>query len=367
MKTVKLIRIALCGPSDVEQEIGIVKDVIRSLSDREMDGRGIMLKPLDWRGNSSPDLSQRPQSVLNRQIVDKADIVVAIFWNRFGSSTGLYDSGTEEEIKRAHTLTKRVMVYFSKRFKAGRVDSVQLGYLDTFKCKLRFLGLVEEFESHDDFREKFSRQLLQSVDELLAGSAQKIDESGKAERRRTEANTTVSQSQRGGSGNVQAGVVRTLNVRSQKPKITVAPPPGCVSAGELKQIGEWIEALAEGEAGISRRQAFGKWGQMFNNKFNIPKRDLLPSSKMGEACAWYEQQRKMQRIGYKTAAPDLWRNDKYAFIKARMREMGRTNTEYYPELSARLKMKRPFLSLKALSKKDLQRVYNMVSRDSANN
>jgi hypothetical protein len=72
----------------------------------------------------------------------------------------------------------------------------------------------------------------------------------------------------------------------------------------------------------------------------------------------------MQRIGYKTAAPDEWRNNAYAFIKARMSEMGRTNADYYPEVSSRLKMKRPFTSLKNLSKKDLERVYGVVSRDS---
>ena len=366
MKTVKLIRIALCGPSDVEDEIGIAKRVICALSAGELDGREILLQPLHWRENSSPDLSHRPQAILNRQIVDKADIVVAVFWNRFGTSTGVYDSGTEEEIKRAHTLAKRVMVYFSKRFKTGPMDTVQLSNLDTFKCKLRFLGLVEEFESHDEFREKFTRQLLQSVGELLAPGTPTTDASGKAKRPRTETDTTVNQSQRGGRGNIQAGFVGTLNVRSQKPKITVAPTPGCVSAEELKQIGEWIEILADGDTGIARDRAFWKWGKMFNNAFNIPRRDLLPASKMVDAQAWYEQQRKMQRIGYKTAAPDVWRNDKYAFIKARMREMGRANADYYPEVSSRLRMKRPFTSLKNLSKKDLERVYTMVSRDSAN-
>lgn len=257
------------------------------------------------------------------------------------------------------------MVYFSKRFKTGAVDTVQLGYLDTFKCKVRFLGLVEEFESHDDFRDKFSRQLMQAVNELIADGKSGKDDSKKTDQRRTAQKTTVKQSQNGGRGNVQAGVVGTLNIRSPKPKLMVMQPPGCVSAQELKQIGEWIETLAEGDTGIARDRAFGKWGKMFNNAFNIPRRDLLPSSKMIDAKEWYGMQRKMQRVGYKTAAPDLWRKDKYAFIKARMREIGRTNEDYYPEVSNRLKMKRTFTSLKNLSKKDLERVYTMVSRDSA--
>lgn len=258
------------------------------------------------------------------------------------------------------------MVYFSKREKIGLLDAVQLGHLVTFKSKLRSLGLVEEFESHDGFRRKFSRQLLQAVNELLVADTAKTGESGKAGRRMAATNTTVKQSQNGGSGNIQAGVVDKFNVRTQKAKITVSPPPGCVSAEELKQIAEWIETLADGDTGIARDRAFAKWGKMFNNKFNIPKRDLLPASKMGEACEWYESQWKMQKLGYKTTAPDVWRNDKYAFIKARMRELRRTNEDYYPELSHRLKMKRPFTSLKNLSKKDLERVSTMVGRDSSN-
>lgn len=364
MENVTLLKIALCGPSDVEEEIEIAKEIIRSLSDLEVASCRIALQTLHWRNDSSPDLSQCPQAILNRQIVDKADIVVAIFWNRFGSSTVLYDSGTEEEIKRAHTLSKRVMVYFSKREKIGPLDTVQLGHLVTFKSKLRSLGLVEEFESRDGFREKFLRQLLLAVNELLAADTAKAVESGKAGRRMAATNTTVQQSQHGGNGNIQAGVVGALNIRPQKAKISVAPPQGCVSAEELKQIGQWIEDLAERDTGIDRSRAFAKWGKMFNDKFNIPKRDLLPSSKMGKVREWYESQQKMQKVGYKTTAPDAWRNDKYAFIKARMREMGRTKEEYYPELSQRLKMKHGFTSLKDLSKKDLERVSRMVSRDS---
>ena len=40
--------------------------------------------------------------------------------------------------------------------------------------------------------------------------------------------------------------------------------------------------------------------------------------------------------------------------------MGKTNETYYPELSDRLNMKKPFTSLTRLTKTDLDRVYQMV-------
>jgi hypothetical protein len=47
-----------------------------------------------------------------------------------------------------------------------------------------------------------------------------------------------------------------------------------------------------------------------------------------------------------------------------MNGMGKTNENYYPELSERLNMKKPFMSLTRLTKTDLDRVYQMVLRDS---
>lgn len=47
-----------------------------------------------------------------------------------------------------------------------------------------------------------------------------------------------------------------------------------------------------------------------------------------------------------------------------MSGMGKTNESYYPELSDRLNLKRAFTSLTGLTKTDLDRVYQMVLRDS---
>jgi hypothetical protein len=43
--------------------------------------------------------------------------------------------------------------------------------------------------------------------------------------------------------------------------------------------------------------------------------------------------------------------------------MSRTNEDYYPEIAVRLKIP-PFTSLTKLSAKRLEKVYNLVTRDS---
>jgi hypothetical protein len=47
-----------------------------------------------------------------------------------------------------------------------------------------------------------------------------------------------------------------------------------------------------------------------------------------------------------------------------MNSMRKTNGAYYPELSDRLNLKKAFTSLTRLTKTDLDRVYQMVLRDS---
>jgi hypothetical protein len=58
-------------------------------------------------------VGNRPQAIINAQAVDRADIVVAFFDSRLGTSTGVDVSGTAEEINRAVDMGKPVHVYFS--------------------------------------------------------------------------------------------------------------------------------------------------------------------------------------------------------------------------------------------------------------
>jgi PAS domain-containing protein len=118
------------------------------------------------------------------------------------------------------------------------------------------------------------------------------------------------------------------------------------------------------ESGKSRNEAFGEWGARLLRRFKIPKREALLSTDMPAVEAWYRQQKAIQKRGYKTKAPDQWRSSRIKAIKAAMNGMEKTNESYYPELSDRLNLKRAFTSLTGLTKTDLDRVYQMVLRDS---
>ena len=47
----------------------------------------IFVKTLYWSKNVMPEAGEYPQSIINKQILDKSDAIIAIFGNRIGSPT----------------------------------------------------------------------------------------------------------------------------------------------------------------------------------------------------------------------------------------------------------------------------------------
>lgn len=90
-----------------------------------------------------------PQNILNKQGVDGADIVIAIFGSRLGSPTENSLSGTVEEIKRAIDAGKPVHLYFFKGASPNDVDVNQLDGLRKFKKRMQGRGLFGEYEDAD--------------------------------------------------------------------------------------------------------------------------------------------------------------------------------------------------------------------------
>jgi hypothetical protein len=116
--------------------------------------------PVGWETHSSPELSGRPQKLINDRVLEKCDLLVGIFWTRLGTPTGTAASGTVEEIERHLNANKPVMVYFSTAPVAPQsIDQLQFGALTEFRNWCVTKGLVETFENLSDFRMKFARQL----------------------------------------------------------------------------------------------------------------------------------------------------------------------------------------------------------------
>ena len=165
----KVYRILIASPSDVEEEREIISKVIQEWNDLHSYNKKVVLLPLRWETHSAPQMGMRPQEVINKEVVDYCDMAVGVFWTRIGSPTGEYQSGTIEEIERVGKAGKIVMLYFSNdKVDLESVDLEQYKKLKDFKTKSYPNGLIENYKSTLNFRDKFSKQLEIKLRQLIS-------------------------------------------------------------------------------------------------------------------------------------------------------------------------------------------------------
>ncbi len=140
-ESLKVLRLALVSPGDVAKERDLADKVVEDLNRGIVKHHGYRLETWRWETDARPGMHlQGPQGHIDEQMkLEKAAIVVGMFWKRFGTPTLDAGSGTEHELRRAWALweqnhTPEVMVYFCER----RYSPKSLEELDQHKKVMEF-------------------------------------------------------------------------------------------------------------------------------------------------------------------------------------------------------------------------------------
>lgn len=173
----KIYNVMTAGPDDVATERRVARDVILEWNAIHAYDRRLVLMPVGWETHSSPMTGDRPQGIINKQIVETADLLIAIFWTSLGSPTGESPSGTVEEIEKHVGAGKPAMVYFSSApVHLDSVDDAKYRALKKFRDEQKGKILYETYDGIGEFREKLTRQLAQTVIRNFAADAAQADE-----------------------------------------------------------------------------------------------------------------------------------------------------------------------------------------------
>ena len=98
---VTLIRIFVSSPGDVADERKALEDVVTRINRTEGDVRQCRLELWKWEKDVVPQIGPSPQKVVDEQ-TPQYDIYLGIMKSRFGTPTGEYGSGTEQEFRQAY-------------------------------------------------------------------------------------------------------------------------------------------------------------------------------------------------------------------------------------------------------------------------
>lgn len=118
-KSITKYTIFVSSPSDLTDERAAIEEVIKELNLTYGNINNCIIELLKWETHSAPGISKSyTQDIINNDIGDDYDIFLGLLWKRFGTATKNFDSGTEEEFKRALTrfeegnLQPQILFYF---------------------------------------------------------------------------------------------------------------------------------------------------------------------------------------------------------------------------------------------------------------
>lgn len=171
LKEINQIKVFVSGPSDVEEEKQIVREVCDSIT-RTLESQNIHVTAVDWRKDIFPEITgERTQALINDQI-GEYDIYIGILWKRFGDrqETGLTPTQEEfeEALRRRKNTGKPVIRFFFKRkeyYSNGSYEAQQATEVQKFKeeIKNRDIGPYGEFEEVQDFQRKIFESILDII------------------------------------------------------------------------------------------------------------------------------------------------------------------------------------------------------------
>ncbi|MGH2747787.1 MAG: hypothetical protein ACRDKB_07670 [Actinomycetota bacterium] len=161
-----VLRVLIASPSDTTNARVLLREVVEDWNSLHSEDAQIVLLPLMWERDSTPEMGDRPQAILNRQLVDRADLLIGTFWTRLGTPTGEGESGTAEEIEKCAKEGKPTLIYFSEEpVRPDSVDPDEYKRLVAFRDRLKAQGLFDTFESLEELRRKASAALTRTIRE----------------------------------------------------------------------------------------------------------------------------------------------------------------------------------------------------------
>jgi hypothetical protein len=165
------LNLIVVSPGDVQPEREAMNAIVADLNRIITSQFGLELRVLRWETDVYPAFHlEGPQGQVDEALqIDNCDIMVGIFWKRFGTPVRDAGSGTEHELGRAYTAWKasdgkrpQIMVYFkNKKYECtNRAEKKQMAQVENYKKKLSKDALWWSYKTKLEFERLIRDHLL---------------------------------------------------------------------------------------------------------------------------------------------------------------------------------------------------------------
>ena len=170
------IRVFIASPDDVPNERETFRKIIERVNRVKALSNGIYLEAVGWE-DTLPGKG-RPQEKINKDII-KCDIIIMLLWKRWGTPTGKYSSGFEEEFETSKKHGKEIVFYFREISEdtSGNYDN-QIEKVLEFRSKIESEQeyLFKTYKDENDWTNKFFDYLCLWLDEPVVENTHSLND-----------------------------------------------------------------------------------------------------------------------------------------------------------------------------------------------
>lgn len=165
MTTVKEYKVFIASPDDVISERDIIEKEINKISIPK-----VRLKVIRWENDLPSTSGTKPQDLINNFLLDECDLLVGLFWTKFGKKTKNADSGTVEEIEKFILNRKPVILYFfDKPVNPLSINSEDIEKIKQFREKYKDNGIYKVLNSNEYLIDNIRKDIIYNIEELEKG------------------------------------------------------------------------------------------------------------------------------------------------------------------------------------------------------
>ena len=170
----------VASPGDVQAERDVLRTVLEELNQGIAGEHGLRLELARWETDAYPGLHpEGPPGLIDAILrIEDCDILIGIFWKRFGTPVQDANSGTEHEFRRAyeawqHTRRPHIMVYFNQRPYKPRTkaEADQWGQVLDFRENFPQEGLWWPYKGKSQFEKLVRQHLTRFIREQMSRPA----------------------------------------------------------------------------------------------------------------------------------------------------------------------------------------------------
>jgi small GTP-binding protein len=171
----RILRIVVASPSDVQPERDVLPSVIDEVNRIVAADRGLHLELSRWETDAHPGFhTQGPQGLIDPILkITDCDLLIGIFWKRFGTPTADGQTGTEHEFHLAYQAWRekrnpQIFIYFNQKpyTPKSKIDAEQWGKVLEFRDKFPKEDLSWPYKGKAQFEKMVRDHLINYIRNL---------------------------------------------------------------------------------------------------------------------------------------------------------------------------------------------------------